>query len=160
MAGSGRVPKPPEQRRNHHPPRAGEWIMLPELAEPVLPPLPARGRGAGRWSARTRAAWRAWRADPVTALYGPADVQLAVDLAWLYEDWVREPTATLAAELRQLRDSLGLSPKGRQDRRWRLGPPAPIVELDDARQRRNRRRLRAVDPALVGTATMPIDEGD
>lgn len=148
MAGSGRPPKPPETRRNRHAPRAGEWVTLPaELDAPVLPLLPRRGKGQGAWSARTRAAWLAWRADPVTALYGPADVQLAIDAAYLFEQWVREPSASLAGELRQLRDSLGLTPKGRQDRRWRYGPPATVLELDDARvQRATRHRLRAIDP--------------
>ena len=49
------------------------------------------------------------------------------------EEWVRDPgTAGRAGEVRQLRDVLGLTPKGRQ------GPPledrrAEVVELDDKR---------------------------
>ena len=148
MAGSGRAPKPPETRRNRHPPRAGEWTSLPELDAAVLPALPRRANGDGRWSGRTVSAWRAWRADPVTALYGPADVQLAIDLAHLYEQWVRNPTASLHGEVRHLRDSLGLSPKGRQDRRWRYAPLAPVVAIESTPS--SVRRLRAVDPALVG----------
>jgi hypothetical protein len=144
MAGQGRAPKPPEQRRNHHAPRAGEWVDMPPLTEPVLPPLPS-----GSWSARTEAAWAAWAADTATGMYGSADIQLAIDLAYIYEAWVLEPTAALAGEIRQRQDSLGLSPKGRQDRRWRLAatetestapssPPAP--------RRTARNHLRAVDP--------------
>lgn len=118
MAGQGRAPKPPEQRRNHHAPRAGEWVDMPPLTAPALPPLPEDEV----WSDRTLRAWAAWRADAATAMYGPADIQLASDLAYLYEAWVLEPTAALAGEIRQRQDSLGLTPKGRQDRRWRLAP--------------------------------------
>lgn len=150
MAGSGRPPKPPETRRNRHAPRTGEWVLIPaELERPVLPPLPRRARGDGPWSARTRAAWKAWRADPVTSQYGPADIDLALHAIWLLEACVRDPKPSLAAEVRLLRDSLGLTPKGRQDRRWKVVPAtdAEVVELDDARTRRSiRHRLRAIDP--------------
>ena len=61
-------------------------------------------------------------------MYGPAEVQLAIDMAYIYEQWVREPTAALAAELRQRQDVLGLSPKGKQDRRWRV--PRDVDEAD------------------------------
>lgn len=152
MAGRGPAPKPPEERRRRNQPAAGEWIELPvDLTRAVLPNLPPRGKGQGSWSARTRAAWKSWRLDPVTSQYGPADVQLAVDLAWLYEQWVRDPTASLAGEIRQRQDALGLTPKGRQDRRWRMQPPADVVELEPERQERTetRRRLRAVDPAAA-----------
>ena len=137
MAGKGPAPKAPEDRRRRNAPAAGEWIDLPgELTSAVLPALPARGKGTGSWSARTRAAWKSWRADPVTSQYGPADVQLALDLAWLYEQWVREPMASLAGEIRQRQDALGLTPKGRQSLRWRQQPPAEVVELEDARPAR------------------------
>jgi hypothetical protein len=133
----GPAPKAPEERRRRNQPAGGEWIDLPELAQSVLPKLPARGKGHGVWAARTRAAWEAWRSDPVTSQYGPADVQLAIDLAWLYESWVREPTAALAGEIRQRQDALGLTPKGRQDRRWRLAPRADVVPIDRARDQRS-----------------------
>jgi hypothetical protein len=142
MAGRGPAPKAPEDRRRRNAPAAGEWVDLPELAARVLPNLPQRGKGRGAWSARTRAAWKAWQKDPVTSQYGPADVQLAVDLAWLYEDWVREPTVALAGEIRQRMDTLGLSPKGRQDRRWRLQPVAEVVPIDQARPARESARDR------------------
>ena len=137
MAGRGPAPKPPEERRRRNAPAGGEWIDLPaELTSAVLPTLPKRGKGAGNWSARTRAAWTAWRADPATSQFGPADIQLVIDLAWLYEEWVRDPRVNLAGEIRQRMDALGLTPKGRQDRRWRLQPAAEIIELEDARPAR------------------------
>lgn len=116
MAGQG--PAPAENRRRRNEPARGEWVDLDPLETPVLPNLPKRAKGTGSWSARTRAAWKAWREDPVTSQYGPAEIQNAIDLAFLYEDWVRgvgEPN-----EVRQWLDRLGLNAKGKRDLRWRL----------------------------------------
>jgi hypothetical protein len=132
MAGRGPAPKALEQRRNHHEPLRGEWTSLHPLKKAVLPTLPR-----DEWSARTRAAWAAWRRDPATSMYGPAEIQLAIDLAYIYEQWVLEPTAALASEIRQRQDGLGLSPKGKQDRRWRVtlaaDEKAATVESADIR---------------------------
>lgn len=115
MAGRGFAPKPAATRRNTSAPQRGEWVTLRPVKKSVAGKLPG-----GDWSERTRAAWKAWSADPATGMYGPAELQLLVDLAFIYELWVREPTAALAAELRQRQDGLGLSPKGKQDRRWQV----------------------------------------
>lgn len=141
MAGQGRAPKPPEQRRNHHAPRAGEWVDMPPLARSVLPSLPD-----GSWSGRTHAAWAAWSADPATGMYGPADIQLAIDLAYIYEAWVLDPIAALASEIRQRQDSLGLSPKGRQDRRWRLA--VKVSSIADAQPAARKRAKSSGEPLL------------
>lgn len=116
MAGRGPAPKSIATRRNHHEPQRGDWRDLGPLKEALLPVLP-RGE---QWSPRTKRAWDAWRADPATQMYGLAEIQLALDLAYVYQQWVQEPTAALAAEIRQRQDGLGLSPKGKQDRRWRV----------------------------------------
>jgi hypothetical protein len=136
MAGRGPAPKALDQRRNHHEPLRGEWTSLHPLKKAVLPILPR-----DEWSPRTRSAWAAWRRDPSTSMYGPAEIQLAVDLAYVYEQWVREPTAALAAEIRQRQDGLGLSPKGKQDRRWRV---SAVVEKEAEAEVADIRPLRAV----------------
>ena len=102
---------------------------LKPLVKPVLPTLPKRTAHEGPWSARTKSAWAAWRADPASGMYGSAEVQVAIDLAYIYEQWVREPRAALAAEIRQRQDALGLSPKGKQDRRWRVPRAADASEV-------------------------------
>jgi hypothetical protein len=127
MAGRGPAPKALEQRRNHHEPLRGEWTTVAAGAKSKLPALPKDS-----WSPRSKRAWEAWRKDPVTSLYGPAEAQLALDLAYIYEQWVQEPTAALAGEIRQRQDGLGLSPKGKQDRRWRVVADAPMVDEGDA----------------------------
>jgi hypothetical protein len=127
MAGRGPAPKAFEQRRNHHEPLRGEWVTVPADGKSALSSLPRDS-----WSPRTKRAWEAWRKDPVTSLYGPAEAQLALDLAYIYEQWVQEPSSSLAGEIRQRQDGLGLSPKGKQDRRWRVVTEAPAVDGDDA----------------------------
>ena len=135
MAGRGPAPKANRQRRSA--PTRGEWIDLPSLDGPVLPELPA-----GDWSSRTETAWAAWRKDPVTSQYSGADIQAAIDLAYVYEQWVNEPTIAIAAEIRQRQDRLGLNPKGKRDLRRRTSEPAEVVDIP-APQRE--RRLRAVE---------------
>jgi len=146
----GPDPKPAALRRRRAAPSRGEWLPLPPLAREVLPPLPARAKGTGRWSPRTRALWTSLRRDPATAAYGPAEVAYAVDLAYVFELYVRGRW-TLAGEVRLRMDGLGLTPKGKRDLRWRSPteaaaqperPSAPAA----ARGRRPRLRVAAVDP--------------
>lgn len=151
MAGHGRAPKPPEQRRNRVPPKRGEWVELAPLSKPVLPALPKRAAKSGPWSARSRTAWKSWRADPVTGEYSEADIQAALDLIFIYEDWVRNGTASLAGEVRQRQDRLGLNPKGKRDLRWRIGSgeDEKAKEAHGAR-RRDTRTARRSRLELVG----------
>jgi hypothetical protein len=78
---SGPAPKPASQRRRRNVPAGGEWVELPATVEkPILPPLPR-----GKWSARTRQTWDAWRRDPATTQYTSADVAYALDTIGLIE---------------------------------------------------------------------------
>jgi len=73
-------------------------------------------------------------------MWGPADVDLAEHLCFIHESWVRTSTASLLSEIRQVRDALGLTPKGKQDRRWRVAPPAEIVDLDTQRSEAEKKK--------------------
>jgi hypothetical protein len=141
MAGRGRPPKSAGSRRNHHDPQRGDWVEVRGDERQRIPKLPARGKGRGVWS------------DPVSKMWREADHDLVLHLADVYEEWVRQGTASLASETRQLRDNLGLSPKGRQDRRWRI-TEADVHDMEQEREQRGperstRGRLRAVDPKAV-----------
>lgn len=151
MAGAGPAPKEAEQRRRAGAPQRGDWIELPPLprgprgGKLKLPLLPERGKGRGPWSRRTRRAWESWWGDQASTQWGPADVDLLEHLADVFEEWVREPRANMASEIRQLRDSLGLTPKGKQDRRWRVPfveeptqAPAGVTAIDAYRKRLGR----------------------
>lgn len=132
MAGTGRAPKNNGERRHRGEPQRGDWTDLRPTARRKPPPLPTRGRGRGSWSPRTRRAWKSWWSDPASLRWSAADVDLVEHLADVYEEWVREPRSSMAAEVRQLRDSLGLTPKGKQDRRWRVVAEAEVVQEQPA----------------------------
>ena len=135
MAGQGPAPKDPGVRRNRHDPRRGEWIDLPALDEPILPDLPRRAKGAGAWSARTKAMWSGWRQDRATTQYGPGTIALAIQLAYLFEDYVRGNEKF--SEVRLVMDGLGLTEKGKRDLRWR-------VPRDEEQSTAPRRRVSSV----------------
>src|SRR3954451_1266538 len=123
----GRPLKHPEQRRNRHVPQRGEWVDLEPLAKPMLPAYD-RGWQVPQWM------WAAWREDPVTSQYGPADVASIRYLAAQFEE-------LLPAQRLRLMDSLGLTPKGKRDLRWRT--PAEVETI--SRQRPAEvRKLRVV----------------
>jgi hypothetical protein len=125
----------------------GEWEDLQPLERPVLSTLPKAsplvdhdGVDHG-WPDTTRELWNAWRRDPVTAQWSPADVAYAVDTIRLHAaaPW------KMANEIRLRMDSLGLTPKGKRDLRWRIA--AADDEPEEQRPLATVRRLRAVDPA-------------
>lgn len=140
-------PPPQEKRRRRNIPARGEWVDLDPLSRRMLPDLPKRNPELGDWSDRTKRAWEAWSQDPVTAEYGPAEIQNAIDLAYLYEEWVRgegEPN-----EVRQWLDRLGLNAKGKRDLRFRLRKSDDDEEEEKAPAARKRdshdgRRARLV----------------
>jgi hypothetical protein len=133
MAGRGPAPKDPSQRRRANAPARGEWVDLPPLKEPVLPELPVTG--GAQWHPETVEMWTAWRADPVSAQWSEADVAYALQTIRLMD------AGAPPNELRLRMDSLGLTPKGKRDLRWRLVSEAPAVE---APRPAGERALRAV----------------
>lgn len=117
MAGNGPAPAPKETRRRRNEPTRGDWVDLAPLEQPVLPELPELEDG--EWRLQTLATWAAWRVDPVTALWSPADVAHALDTILLHNGM----TASTANEVRLRMDGLGLTPKGKRDLRWRIAAP-------------------------------------
>lgn len=151
MAGNGPAPKDPAQRRRRNAPERGDWVTLKPLEHPVLDPLPVLD-GEDLWSARTSETWEAWRNDPVTATWSPADRAYAMDTILIHQMvYGPEGDVARANELRLRMDSLGLTPKGKRDLRYRLAAADEDDEADSGsktgkRGRRvpQQRRLRAV----------------
>jgi hypothetical protein len=79
----GPAPKDKAARRRRNVPAGGEWVDLPELERPVLPPLPDREPD---WSEHSRSMWESWREDRATSQYTPADAVSALSSPW------REPS--------------------------------------------------------------------
>lgn len=143
MAGRGPAPKAPGARRNHHSPQRGEWVDLPPLEKPILPRLPKLAPDGEAWSRSTKRTWNAWRQDPVTAQWSPADVAQAWDTIELHN----EMKSSTANEVRLRMDGLGLTPKGKRDLRWRVAAdPAPTAARARAPASSSRRaRLSVVE---------------
>lgn len=120
MAGTG--PAPSENRRRRNEPTRGDWIEIPQVNTAKAPRMPAAPRGG--WASGTKLAWKSWYADGASTMWGPGEGELVRQLAYLHHDLeTMEGThgkASLAAEIRQRCDGLGLTFKGKQDRRWRV----------------------------------------
>lgn len=137
--GRGPAPKDPGARRRRNEPARGEWVDLEPLAEPVLPELPPLE--GEEWPENTRSTWEAWRRDPVSAQWTPADVAFALDTILLHAGM----TPSNASEVRLRMDALGLTPKGKRDLRWRVvAAEAEVVPLRKRGKMPQQRRLRAV----------------
>jgi hypothetical protein len=114
-------------------------VAVPPLEQPVLPELPELVDD--EWEPETAAAWEAWRQDPVTALWTPADVAFALDTILLHNVM----TLSTANEIRLRMDTLGLTPKGRAQLRWRVVGEEEAAPAQPRRRMPQMRRLRAVD---------------
>jgi hypothetical protein len=79
--------------------------------------------------------WEAWRADAVTSQYGEADIAAITLLAVEWE-------SLLPAEQRLRMDSLGLTPKGKRDLRWRT--PNEVKTIKKQAEKAPVRHIRAV----------------
>ena len=75
-------------------------------------------------------------------MWDETDISNLEMLLLMIDEWWSNPTAAAFAQIRQMKDSLGLTPKGRQDRRWRLPEgvedssevPATVTNLADRRK--------------------------
>jgi hypothetical protein len=111
---------------------------------PPMPPMPAYARElAADW-------WQKVWASPMAAMFLPADILGLGRAAELYARSLQgEATSTELAELRQLEDRYGLSPKARRSLQWQVAPPdenaepepdgEDVDELEAARLARRRR---------------------
>lgn len=146
MAGRGPAPKDAAARRRRNEPARGEWVDLPPLDKPVLPEADVI------WQPRAVALWNAWREDPATGMFGPAEVAACVELGWLTHEFAegadpdRKIQRVTAAELRLRMDGLGLTAKGKRDLRWRTGGEQEVAAADGVEPSKPAevRRLRAV----------------
>lgn len=136
---SGNGPAPKRNRQRHGTPLRGDWIDLPEVRAPLLPDV------EGEWGHHATATWLAWQQDRATTQWGPAEIAFAIETLYLIDQLSRRTSATLAAEIRQRMDGLGLTPKGKRDLRWRVPEQteAEVVELSTPQRRE--RNVRAIE---------------
>lgn len=132
MAFQGQSPKAGGRQRRGTPVR-GEWETLEPLERPILPELDEldppgscfspdgpEGEYVGGWPKVSCVYWSAWRQSPVTAKWTPDDIALAIDTIYGHADAIAGGRGIPPSEVRLRMESLGLTPKGRVDRRWKL----------------------------------------
>ena len=109
------IPKLKNQRRNRNPKLAGDWVQLPKEAHQV--PIPSiAGLGLNKVSQKW---WRTiWRA-PMATQWNEGDVPALIELAILRQ-LLMNGQVSVAAEVRLRSDLFGLTPAGRQQRRWMI----------------------------------------
>lgn len=108
------TPKPADHRRNRNPKRSGDWVQLPrEGHQGPIPELPA----SLQLGTETYAWWdHIWR-TPMATQWDPGDIPALVELAIL-RNRLMQGAITVASEVRLRSDQFGLTPEGRQKRRW------------------------------------------
>jgi hypothetical protein len=133
VTGRGPAAKLKSQRRRANDPARGEWMTLEPLEKAVLSPI---GPREGGWSRATKAMWDAWRQDPASAQWSPADVAYARDTIERFE------RCAPSHELRLRMDGLGLTPKGQAR--------PPLAHWERRRRAHRERRGRKEREAEVG----------
>jgi hypothetical protein len=136
----GPAPKPPElrQRRNKASTAATLDVAAPRTRRP--PALPRRinsdGLSCPLWHPNTVRWWRTrWR-SPMAAEYLAADVDRLLLVADLIDRYWREPSVSLAAEIRQQDGQFGGTPMDRRRLDWKIARTDAVV----------RRQKRAAAP--------------
>lgn len=148
MAGKGPPPKQGSTRRRSNKPARGDWVVLTRHVEKV-PPLP-RPYPKGGWSPQAKRAWKAWWSSPMAAMWDESDRDTVELLLAMVHEVHETMTGAITTQIRMFKESLGLTPKGRQDRRWvmpREMSQEPDLQVIDGggEDTSNVRRLRAVD---------------
>lgn len=164
MAGRGPAPKKRSQRTTRHVPQRGEWQATPGMGwqHGAIPEPPGRLR-----TEEAKTTWTTWFQSWFAANWGPENLpQLRLTITYLdlVERAADDPFIEVAGprdstimikrpcpmtELRQHMDSLGITPKGQQDRRWEkpadAEPEAPGAKgAADVDPREAFSKLRAV----------------
>lgn len=141
MAGVGQAPKPDADRIRRNAPTFG-WVELPSEGRqgppPDLPePAPWLAKLDG-WPVATRAEWKRMWSTPQASQWDPTGISLhewATQHAFIQ---INGPTAAGLAELRQIADRHGLSPRALLQLRWRISTQPAEASPTPAPTKRSR----------------------
>jgi hypothetical protein len=162
MPGRGPAPKPAAQRLRANVPALGEWTSAPGVGwQHGAMPAPPKGL-----TEESVAVWTAWMRSWFAAYWLPEDLpglwhaigtyDMAVRFRLMPKVETRDPDGTVTivsrpnpgAEVRQMMDTYGITPKGQQDRRWKRPDTTPVGKADpvDFDPRKAYAGLRDVPP--------------
>ena len=119
----GPQPKDPAIRRRRN--RAATEATLPAEPRAGTPTLPRRRDATGQfadWHELTRQWWVDVWTSPMAGKFLDVDVHGLYVLAELLDRFWREPSTTLASEIRQHRTAFGLTPIDRRRLQWNIQP--------------------------------------
>lgn len=135
----GPMPKDPmlRQRRNKASTKA---VLSAEVDEKRRSPrLPKRDDGK-EWHDLTRAFWRSLWKSPMASEYLDADIHALYRLTVLIDQFWREPTVSLEAQIARAQAAFGLTPLDRRRLEW------SVAQAEQAQQKRQQRRPAEVMP--------------
>lgn len=146
MAGNGPAPNPDARRRTTHPNSPGmlgAWVELPATGRtgppPDLPTPPPWLEKLDGWPVATRSEWKRIWETPQSTRFDQSGISL--------HQWAQQhafialmgPTAAGLAELRQIEDRHGLSPRALLQLRWRISTmpveEEPVEEKPEPKRR-------------------------
>lgn len=144
MAGSGPPPKHPSTRRRQN--RSSTAATLTLVHNVTAPDLPA-GR---EWHELTLEWWADVWASPMAPEYHESDKHGLFILAALVDDFWREPSREIAAEIRLQRTRFGLTPMDRRSLQWEIERGEEAEErTTQRRQRKSKPKARQKDPRAL-----------
>src|SRR5262249_53922528 len=132
-------PPPKRTRRRSATPQRGEWKAPPGCGwqHGPIPTIPDEVvTDASKW------AWDVWMHAWFAAFWKPEALPGLRQVILAYEECEVYPGSRARAELRQLMDMYGITPKGQQDRRW--SPPVEEEPEQEAPQRHRYDKIAAV----------------
>lgn len=134
----GPAPKHESVRNRRNKTSTAATLRLVHSVE--APPLPVRAEG---WQAATETWWRDIWSSPMAPEFEKSDRHGLYLLAVLVDQFWREPSTALAAEIRLQRQCFGLTPIDRRRLQWE-------IERTDEAQDKGRKRRQAAPPPTSG----------
>ena len=125
-----------------------------ELGREPVKDAPTLGRrpGGGRWSAATRDWFEVWRRSPQASQFVETDWSALRRCALLLEVFFADPSAALAAEIRQIEAKLGATVDDRMRLRLRVHSRPAVAESAEAEPEGRPRLSVAPDPRRAVSA--------
>ena len=123
MAGRGFAPKDPDKQAGHRTKAEQDRTVLPDLDGPLGPDLPDTYRteaGELSYVELTRGWYDDWRHSPQVSQFTRNTWRRLLMLAPLVDQYHRNPTKEVMAEIRQNEAKLGATPEDMQRLHWKV----------------------------------------